>query len=162
MGLLGLPQERAFLINPGQRLDVGDRELVALRPPTFDAPETSAVFDTRSRAFFCADSFGAVQPEATETAEGVDTETLYAGMSLWNSVDTPWLPMVDERQLRRALDEVQALKPDKVLGSHLQPATGIVDRLVEGLMRSSAAPAFVGPDQKALEAMMSATVAEAA
>jgi glyoxylase-like metal-dependent hydrolase (beta-lactamase superfamily II) len=32
MGLIGLPQDRAWLLNPGQSLDVGDRRLHALRP----------------------------------------------------------------------------------------------------------------------------------
>src|SRR5690606_14274500 len=45
MGKLGLvrplPSERVFLINPGQTLNVGDRTLVAVRPPVYDAPETT-------------------------------------------------------------------------------------------------------------------------
>jgi len=162
MGLLGLPQERAYLINPGQHLDVGDRQILALRPPTYDAPETCALFDTRSRAFFCADSFGVVQQTQTDTAEAIDVEALYQGMSLWNSVDTPWLAMSDAQRLNQALDAVHRLQADVILGSHLQPARGIVERLTEGVRRSREAPNFVGPDQKALEAMMTATMAEAA
>jgi flavorubredoxin len=68
LGLLGLPQERARLLNPGQTLDVGDRGLTALVPPTFDAPETTALLDGRTRNLFSADAFGAVLPEVAEDA----------------------------------------------------------------------------------------------
>jgi hypothetical protein len=42
-----LPPDRMFLLNPGQTLDVGDRTLLAVKPPTFDNPATTAVFDAK-------------------------------------------------------------------------------------------------------------------
>jgi hypothetical protein len=44
-----LPPERFWLLNPGEALDVGDRRLLALRPPCFDAPETTMLWDPTSR-----------------------------------------------------------------------------------------------------------------
>jgi hypothetical protein len=44
-----------------------------------------------------------------------------------------------------------------VLGSHLPPAQGEFDRLLHALDGAADAPAFVGPDQQALEQMMAAT-----
>lgn len=159
MGLLGLPQERAYLINPGQRLDLGDRELIAIAPPTFDAPETMGLFDTRTRAFFCVDSFGTVQPHVTERAEQIDATTLREGMALWTSIDAPWLRLLDKGALTRTLQRVLDLNASTVLGSHLQPATGITDELAQALMDASHAAPFVGPDQQALERMMAPTEA---
>lgn len=69
MGLLGLPAERAYLVNPGQALDAGDRRLLALRPPVFDAPETMALFDARTRVLYSADAFGAVLERPIAAAE---------------------------------------------------------------------------------------------
>lgn len=162
MGLLGLPQERAWLINPGQRLDVGDRELLALAPPTYDAPETTGLFDTRSRALFCVDSFGTVQSTVTERAEQIDPEELQKGMALWTSIDAPWLRHVDADALRQTLRRVEDLRPEVVLGSHLQPARGITQQLAQALMNARQAPAFVGPDQRALEQMMAQAAAPVA
>lgn len=156
MGLLGLPQARAFLLNPGQTLDAGDHRLAALVPPTFDAPETTAVFDTRSQALFCADSFGTVQQTPVEDANQIDAAVLRDGMRLWTSVDAPWLQLVDRARLHAALDRVRELRPAVVLGSHLQPAYAIVDRLSQCLSEAADAPPFVGPNQAALEAMMAA------
>ncbi|QKQ26676.1 MBL fold metallo-hydrolase [Candidatus Reidiella endopervernicosa] len=45
MGLHGLPLVRVFLLNPGQSLNVGDRQLMAVKPPTYDAPETTGLLD---------------------------------------------------------------------------------------------------------------------
>ena len=162
MGLLGLPQDRAWLLNPAQGLDVGDRSLVAVVPPTFDAPETTGLFDSRSRALFSADCFGAVQSELVEDAGLIDAAALRDGMRLWTSVDAPWLHSVRRAELDRALDRVCGLAPEVVLGSHLQPARGITERLAANLSACAGAPGFVGPDQKALEAMMASMLPEAA
>lgn len=162
MGLLGLPQDRAWLLNPGQTLDVGDRSLVAIVPPSFDAPETTGLFDTRSRAFFSADSFGAVQPAVVDDATQVDAVTLRDGMRLWTSVDAPWLQWVDRASLRTVFDRVRALDAEIVLGSHLQPARAMTDRLLTHLADCVGASGFVGPDQQALETMMASMMAEAA
>ncbi len=72
MGLLGLPQDRVHLLNPGQALDVGDRQLRAVLPPSFDAPETTGLFGESTKALFCADSFGAV--EINRTAAKIRTQ----------------------------------------------------------------------------------------
>lgn len=162
MGLLGLPQERAYLLNPGQALDVGDRRLRAVLPPSFDAPETTGLFDERTQALFCADCFGAVQQAMVDDAAAADPGALRAGMKLWTSVDAPWLQMADRDRLREALGRVRDLQPSVVLGSHLQPARGMTERLLLWLADAAAAPRFVGPDQAALEAMLGALQAEAA
>jgi ribonuclease BN (tRNA processing enzyme) len=154
MGLLGLPQERAYLLNPGQVLDVGDHGLTALVPPTFDAPETTGLFDRRTRALFCADSFGAVQQRIVDHAQQVDAGALRDGMRLWTSVDAPWLHLADRERLRARLEQLRDLHPEVVFGSHLQPARGITGRLLQCLADAVDAPAFVGPDQAAIEAMM--------
>jgi flavorubredoxin len=162
MGLMGLPQERAWLLNPGQSLDVGDRRLRALRPPSWDAPETTGLFDERTRAFFSVDSFGTVQQEPQESAAAISTAALAEGMALWTAVDQHWMLATDRARLDRTLAEVDALRPDVILGSHLQPASGITQRLLDCLRRSADAAPFVGPDQQALEAMMAGAMAEAA
>ncbi len=162
MGLLDLPQERAWLLNPGQTLDVGDRGLTALVPPSFDAPETTGLFDRRTRALFCADSFGAVQQAIVDDAAQIDATALRDGMKLWTSVDAPWLQLADRALLRATFGRVRDLQADVILGSHLQPARGITEQLLQHLGEAADAPAFVGPDQAALEAMMASMQAGAA
>src|SRR5690606_9664098 len=40
-----LPPERTRIVNPGDRVDVGDRALQALRPPIYDSPGTLGFLD---------------------------------------------------------------------------------------------------------------------
>lgn len=162
MGLLQLPQERAWLLNPGQTLDVGDRQLLALTPPTFDAPETTGLFDARSRALLPADCFGTVLSAPVESAAEIAPQALQDGMGLWTSVDVPWLSMVERPRLLAGVEALRRLQPDVVLSSHLPPAAGDLDKLCRTLVRSADAPPFVGPDQRALEQMMAAQMAQAA
>jgi glyoxylase-like metal-dependent hydrolase (beta-lactamase superfamily II) len=157
LGLLGLPTDRVWLLNPGQELDVGDRRLQAARPATYDAPETTGFLDRRSGALFCADSFGALAAEPVESADAMQADALRQGMLMWAPVDAPWLSMVAEGRFSAALAGVKEMKPSAILSSRLPPASGILmETLLHNLEAARSAPAFVGPDQAALEQMMAA------
>lgn len=154
-GLLGLPLERCHLLNPGQSLQVGDRELLAVKPPVFDAPETTGLLDRRSGTLFSSDSFGALLQETAEDAEQVAAPALREGMRLWASVDAPWLQVIDEDKFQASVDALADLKPARLLSSHLPPASGrMLEALVSNLKDAPAQPAFAGPDQAQLELMM--------
>jgi glyoxylase-like metal-dependent hydrolase (beta-lactamase superfamily II) len=153
--------ERFYLINPGQTLDVGDRELLAASMPSFDAPETMGVFDARSGALFSSDCFGALLSDddaarAVADVAAIDADALATGLVRWATVDAPWLAEVDGARFRASLGGLERLGPDVVLGSHLAPARNALSWLCEQLDASRVAPPFVGPDQAALMAMMSA------
>jgi len=157
LGLLGLPVDRAYLINPGQSLDIGDRKLVALQPPTFDAPETAGLLDERTGTFFSADSFGALMEAPAQSADAIPPAALAGGMVTWATVDAPWLDLLDERRHDVALEAVRRIAPSSILSGHLPPATRqMTDTLLAHLAAARRAPRFVGPDQAALEQMMAA------
>lgn len=159
LGLLGLPVERCYLINPGQRLSVGDRELLAVKPPSFDAPETTGLFDSRSGSLYSADCFGALLEQPYETAADIPATDLEAGLVTWAGVDAPWLHHVDEIRFRRIAATIRDLSPQAVLGGHLPPATGMLDTLLGHLDTARHAHEFVGPDQAALERMVASASA---
>jgi glyoxylase-like metal-dependent hydrolase (beta-lactamase superfamily II) len=151
MGLLQLPTERAYFLNPGQALDVGDRQLLARRPPVYDAPETMALFDTRTRHLFSSDCFGAVMSQPAEDASAIGARELRDGLTLWTSIDSPWLGNIREDRLAATCRPLQDLQPSLILSSHLPPAKGLDNALYAGLQAAREAPPFVGPDQAALE-----------
>jgi len=159
MGLLGLPVERAYLLNPGQKLELGTHRLEAVVPPTFDAPETTGLYDAGTRALFSADCFGALMPEPAESAAAIDPATLRDGMVSWATVDAPWLSLVEEGRLRGVLDRIGRLDPAVILSSHLPPAGGMTRTLLGHLDAARSAPPFEGPDQAALEQMMAGQAA---
>lgn len=164
LGKLGLQMpvtpDRVFLLNPGQSLDIGDRTLRALRPPVFDAPETTNFLDTRTGALFSSDCFGALLETPYADAAEVPTDALREGMIRWTTIDSPWLHGTTGDGFEKALSAVTQLAPSHLLGSHLPPTNASVRPLAENLRAARVADPFVGPDQATLEAMLGAVAAE--
>lgn len=155
-GLRGvLPPDRVFLLNPGQTLDVGDRKLVSLRPPTYDAPETTAVFDTKTHTLFSSDCFGAIVQQPVDDAAALGATAHRDGAVLWTTIDSPWIHLTEAAPFERSLAAVRALRPTVVLSSHLPPASGQqLDTMLGYLATARTAAPFVGPDQTAMMAAM--------
>lgn len=148
------PMDRIYLLNPGQSLDVGDRTLLAVKPPTFDAPETTGFLDTKSAALFSADCFGALMSEPVEDAAEIEPESLRQGMIKWATVDAPWLHLVEPARFAQSLDRVRALRPQAILSNHLPAVHDAGETLLRHLSAVPAAEPFVGPDQEGLETMV--------
>lgn len=160
MGKLGLaapiPPERVLLLNPGQSLDVGDRCLVAGRPPTYDAPETTWVRDARTGVLFSSDCFGAVLERPFESADQVPAAQLRDGLVAWTGIDAPWFANQDPASVAGALGQALPDAPEVILGAHLPPARRMSDQLVAYLEQARHAPPHQPPDQAALERMFDA------
>lgn len=160
VGKLGMqmpvPMDRLLWVNPGTSVELGGRRLHALRPPTFDAPETTAFFDETTRTLFAADSFGALLQQPTGDAGDVAATDLADGMALWSTIDAPWVTHTDREHFRTQLARVRALGADRVLSSHLPPATGMTERLVDNLTALPGSAPWIGPDQAALEQVLAA------
>lgn len=154
MGLHGLPLDRVYLLNQGQSLNVGDRELLAIKPPTFDAPETTGIFDPTSKTLISADSFGAIMEKPEDNAGDITESSLLEGSTLWASIDAPWLKVTDPDKFGDTLSAIESLGATTVLSSHLPPATNMTTTLLKNVAAALQAPTFIGPDQTALEKMM--------
>jgi glyoxylase-like metal-dependent hydrolase (beta-lactamase superfamily II) len=153
-----IPPERAYLVRDSSVLDVGDRKLVALRPPLFDNPGTVGFYDSKQKIVLSSDCFGAALPTAEDAlAEDVDSVTeqdLTAGQLLWGSVDAPWVHSIDEGIFGRTLSVFSEHKPESVLSTHLPPIRRNLDRHVKTMTMLPGSAPFVAPDQAAIEAMM--------
>jgi len=152
-----VPLDRVFLLNPGHVLDVGDRRLHAFRPPLFDNPATTGFLDDRSGALFSSDCFGAPMPSA-ELAASADVRAVGDAIRdlqlLWASVDSPWVHQVDPVRFRATVEPVRAMAASAVFSTHLPPAPQPDDRLFETVLLAPQTPAFVGPDQAALDGLL--------
>ena len=153
-----IPPDRVFLLNPGQALPVGDRSLHAFRPPLFDSPATTGLFDGRTGTCFSSDCFGG--PLATEELAQADDVAAVPGSDLldaqrlWATVDSPWVLDVDRGKYLATVHGLGAAGLPLVLSTHLPPARNRGDQLLTMLADAPDLPPFVGPDQAALEAML--------
>lgn len=155
LGLWGyrIDPARLALVEPGQAIDAGDRQLIPLSPPVFDAPETLAYFDTATRFLFSADTFGALLAEPADTAHDVPDDALFRGLTTWAHVDAPWLSRVDAPTFARSLELYRRLAPAAVLSSHLPPAPGMIERLLALIeLARGAAPPRATPDVEGIVA----------
>jgi flavorubredoxin len=157
-----IPPDRVYFLNPGESLDVGDRQLTAVKPPTFDNPATTGFYDSKSRAFFSSDSFGALLQEPAENAGDMAAEALNQGQVLWTTVDSPWLHKVDQAKFAAELNTIRQMAPSMVLSSHLPPAESMTETLLGSLVDASKAEPFVGPNQAAFAAMLAQMTGAAA
>ncbi len=142
---------RVRLLNPGDALDLGDREITAMTPPLFDAPETTGFHDPVSRAIFSSDCFGAILPAGTQSIDDLSGDELLAAQTLWASIDTPWVAKVDRSLLANELDELRDLAPSMILSAHLPATPGIVEAQLAGVEAAPLAEPFLGHSQAALQ-----------
>jgi hypothetical protein len=165
VGIMGLsstplPMERVHLLNPGQRIDVGHRALTAIKPPVYDNSVTTGFHDAASGALFSADCFGALLSDVPENAADIPEAELGTGQTMWVTIDSPWIHKVDHATFASELSHIRALEPSIVLSGHLPAAPGaMLDRLLDTLATAPDATPFAGPDQTALEAMLSPAMA---
>ncbi|WP_426573946.1 MBL fold metallo-hydrolase [Aquihabitans sp. McL0605] len=149
-----VPLDRVHALAEGDRLDVGDRVLRALRPPTYDNPMSTGIFDERSKTFFSVDSFGAILQESYRDVADVPEEELLGGMVAWATFDSPWLQLVGRERTAAVLEGVRALGAEQVLSSHLPPAVGRVDALLDVVAGVPDAAPFVAPDAATFDAIV--------
>jgi len=159
VGIMGLaaplPMDRVYLVNPGQKITVGDRSLTAFKPPAFDNPSTTGFYDAKSGILFSSDCFGALLQAPPQNAAELSDKDLKDGQVFWATVDSPWLHKVDQAAFASELDVIRKMAPTMILSSHLPPAPGrITERLLTSLVAATTAQPFVGPDQAALEQML--------
>ena len=162
MGIMGLsstplPPDRPRLVNPGERVKVGNRTLRAFKPPVYDNAVTTGFFDETSHALFSADCFGALLPDIPPSAADISETNLRNGQTLWVTIDSPWIHNVDRKLFTEHLGQIGGLDPEIVLSSHLPPAPGaLLNTLLDTLAKAADAPTFDAPDHAMLEEMLAA------
>ena len=76
------PLERCRWINDGESFDVGDRELLAVRPPLWDSPTTRGLFDRSTGVYWGVDSFACPMPGAADE-HASRSSTRSSGVRAW-------------------------------------------------------------------------------
>jgi glyoxylase-like metal-dependent hydrolase (beta-lactamase superfamily II) len=157
-GKLGMhrpvPMDRMHWCNPGDAIQIGARTLHAVRPPSYDAPETVAAYDARAGVLFSADAFGALMQTPAPDAGDIAPSDLRDGLALWSSIDAPWLLDTDRVGFERTVNGLGDLGIETILSAHLPPATGMTGALLRDLQSVPDTSPWTAPDQAALEALL--------
>ena len=155
-----LPVHRMRWVEDGDTFDVGDRQLLAVRPPTFDSPTTRGLFDAKTGVYWASDSFGSpVLSEVGDVAE-MSPGFFEDGFLQMQSMLSPWHQWLDQSRFDAHLDRIAGLSAGVIAGAHGVTLRGGQVGTSLGLMRRlpGMTPARL-PGQADLEAMLAAVAA---
>jgi len=139
-------------VDDDQVLDVGDRRLLAVRPPVYDSPTTRGLYDTSTGVYWASDAFGAPMLTPIADSAALDDELFDLGMSTFSRYVAPWIDVVDTRRYEASVDRVATLNPTVIAGCHNPIIRGSrVDRALELVRNAPTAVALPAPDQAVLE-----------
>jgi flavorubredoxin len=113
-----LDPRRLRWVGDRETLDIGDRELVFLRPPLYDSPTTRVVFDPASRVLWAADLFAAPVPVATNDAADVDPGAYEEGFLAFQRWNSPWHELVDPVRYNAEVDRLHSVGAATIASTH--------------------------------------------
>ncbi len=148
--------ERVHMMNPGQVLELSDRKLALLRPPLFDSPATTALFDGESRVLFSADSFGSFIPNLGEDVRDIDEQKFMEGFGIFNRGNHPWSAWADVNKIDVVLQQIRTLNPGVIAGCHAPMIRSGIEGYLQALHSLIGLEPLLGPDQAVFEQIMSA------
>ncbi len=139
-------------VGAGERIDVGDRTLVTVRPPIFDSGTTRGIFDPTTGVYWASDSFATPMLTPVRNANEIDVEFWQDGMAMFNQYVSPWITLTDDRKFQATVDRIEALGASYFAGCH----TPVVDRqridaAIATTRRSPSAVVPSQPDQSVLD-----------
>ncbi len=115
---MALPLPRMRWVNDGDRIDAGDRELVAVTPPTFDSPTTRGVFDTTSGVYWASDAMGSPVPHDVGDIAELDPGFWREGFLGQQMLLSPWLNWTSPDRYDRVVERVRSLGASVVTSAH--------------------------------------------
>jgi hypothetical protein len=133
-----VPPTRWRWVGDGETVDVGDRTLVAVRPPLYDQPTTRGLFDPTTGVYWAADAFATPLPRPMGWIDELleDDELAWdEGFNLFQQWNSPWSTLVDRDRFGAEVHRLERLGISTIASCH-GPAVSArhVDRAFE-LMR---------------------------
>jgi len=156
-GDIELPLHRCRWVNNGESFDAGDRILVAVTPPIFDAPTTRGLFDARTGLYWAVDAFATPVLTPVDDAAELDLDVWRESVSLGNRLISPWHEWLDESKWGAYVDMVQGLDITTIASAHAPIISGPrVEQAFDVLRQTPRLDSLPLPGQIDLEAIIAA------
>ena len=97
-----VPLDRVQLVNDGETIHAGDRDLVAVIPPTFDSPTSRGLYDSKTGVYWAVDSFATAVPHELTDLDDLDPEYWRETFLLVQRTLSPWHRWLDSGEVHRA------------------------------------------------------------
>ena len=149
-----IPPQRAYFLNDGETLDIGDRTITAMRPPLYDSSATRGLWDPKTGVYFGADCFGAVLEDVPQYTDELPKKTFEDGYFWMNRANHIWFEHVAQSAIDEAAERIVKLAPKTIVSGH-----GPVERkdpagIVRMISRIGGMEAVRMPNQKEFEQML--------
>lgn len=115
-----IPKARRRAVDAGASLDVGDRHLLVVPPPVWDAVGTLGVLDQRTGVYWGADAFACLLPNRpVETVAELDLSCWADGMAVFGRhLLGPWFDLLDHLRFAAMCDRTRALGMTTIASAH--------------------------------------------
>jgi len=154
-GEMTIPPHRQRWLADGESLELADRRLVAVRPPTFDSPTTRGLYDSSTGVYWSSDAFGTPVLGLVDHIDEVPPEMLAESAMAFSSMLSPWHTVVDAAKFGRWVDRVAELRPAAMVGAHGPVLSGpSIDVALGRMRRLPDAPLAAMPGQDVLEQLI--------
>jgi flavorubredoxin len=139
-------------VGDGETIDVGDRKLIAIRPPVYDSPTTRGLFDPTTGVYWASDAFASPMITPIRDVCELDQEMWSMGMPTFNRALSPWIEIADEAKFLKSVDRIAQLGASTIAACH----TPVISRAhvataLEATRRSLHAETVPLPDQTLLD-----------
>lgn len=152
-----LPLDRLDLVNPGDRVGIGDDVLEVFRPPHYDSPGTLAFHALNRNVCFSSDCFGAFLPgdvDLAGTADDVPAPAYDGGMAVFASAVSPWMHDIAPQRWEAAVAGMRRRDIGTLLSTHGLPVGRGLGRLFDTAAAMPTGAAFVPPGQEFVDLML--------
>ena len=151
------PLNRCRFMNDGDTIDVGDRTLVAKRPPLYDNPTTRALFDPKTDVLWSVDTFATNVPTPMPEIGELSDDEFRDGQLFGGRLVSPWVGLLDAQKFRAVVDDVQRLGAEVIAGCHSPVLRGLRIAAAFDLLRQlPGVPAWAEFTQADLDMWMAA------
>ncbi len=153
------PHNRCLWVADGETFGIGDRTMVAMRPPVYDSPTTRGLFDPKTGVYWSADTFAAPLPHPETGVADLDEEFWNFGLMLFAlGAVSPWLSLVDETKYGAYVDRVQNLDIKTLAGCHTPVIQGeFIDKAFARVRQLPSLDAPELPGQSVLDQVIAAS-----
>ncbi len=157
---LGVPPTRWRWVGDGETLDIGDRTLVAVRPPVYDSPTTRGLFDPGTGVYWASDAFAAPVETPTRWAGEMDVDHWTGGFAAFQRWNSPWLDVVDPERFAADVSRLAWLDIRTIASCHGPTVDhGLVPRALDTMARLPGMTAPPQPGQPVLDEIVAAMTA---
>jgi flavorubredoxin len=153
------PLERCRWVMDGESFDVGDRTLLARRPPVYDSPTTRGLYDPKTKVYWAVDTFATPLPDPHMGIADLDPGFWRELMWVFAlGAVSPWLTLLDHDKYGRYVDQTQSLDITTIAACHTPVIEGpFIEQAFARIRELPTIDAPVLPDHSILEQIILAT-----